>query len=292
MRSVSLIAVLALLFGAITASHADGVNLSARITATSPWPEYGGHCAPLLQGELKDILLQNIEASVSFSGRWAQGYLLAGEPVAYRVEQTSPDGEWRTLLRVLRCGNPARGRYFVSALKPVEKTVIIESAPVERTTVVEREVRVPEARTVVDYISVPEIRTITVPACMPPPMIASMQAPRLGAIPVGYTATGDWRALVTASLLLLPGRESQQTCPEPPPPSGECPPGGTPGTEPPPNGGTPGNPSGPIPCPPATDPNRPPDQPTHGTGGQTWDPGPDAPTVADPVIPTQVAGVN
>jgi len=270
MKFASLIVVLALLFGALAASHADGVDLSARITATSPWPEFGGHCAPLLQGELKDILPQNIEASVSFSGRWAQGYLLAGEPVAYRVEQTSADGEWRSLLRVLRCGNPARGRYFVSALKPVEKTIIVQGGPVEHQTVVDRVVRIPEARTVVDYISVPEIRTITAPACVPPPFISSMQAPRMGAIPVGYTSTGDWRALVSASLFTIPERRVCEN------PSEECPPydGGdnAPGPLPPPNGGGDCTDVQP-PTPPVTDPNRPPNH----------YPGPDAPTVADPV---------
>lgn len=46
-----------------------------------------------------------------------------------------------------------------------------------------------------------------------------------------------------------------------------------------------GNPSGPIPVPPATDLNAPPDQLTYNTGGQPWEPLPSHPNITDPVIP-------
>lgn len=84
------------------------------------------------------------------------------------------------------------------------------------------------------------------------------------------------------------------TCPTPPPPDdGTCGPG-TPPTPPPPNDpgviAPPGNPSGQVPCPPPSDPNAPPAQPDHDTGGQPWEPMPDSPTVADPVVPEGAPG--
>jgi hypothetical protein len=84
--------------------------------------------------------------------------------------------------------------------------------------------------------------------------------------------------------------------PEGPPgtcPDGTCGPGEPPPPPPPNDPGViapPGDPSGQVPCPPETDPYQPPAQPDHGTGGQPWEPGPDHPNVADPVVPEGVPG--
>ena len=271
-----MIAVVLFLVASIASAQGGGVNLSQRITETYPWPAYGGHCAPLVQGELKDILPWNIAASVSFSGRWEVGYLLAGEPVAYAVAETCNEGEWRELLRVLRCGNPATGRYFHKY--PPERTVTVQVPPVETCTTVTntRTVIVPE---LVVCRQTQIIKTpVRVPVYLCPPahyVPGAAVAANVDNGGIRFTGVqASDRVQIGAFWGSRTYRSSTTFPPTPPPP-----PPNDPGVVAPP-----GDPSGQVPCPPPSDPNAPPAQPDHETGGQPWEPGPDHPNVADPVV--------
>jgi hypothetical protein len=294
MRSISsiamAIALLAICVGATASTCADygHKTLSAMISATTT-PD--GMCPPLhFPGEIcKTILPRDTVGQTEFVSKgWVTGLFEAGETIVCDRtwdDPKEPSIHWFHGFHIQRCGNRADVTFYIVG-QPERVEIKYRDKEVVRKIIVLREV----TKEVVRSCTTTNVTTnnytstvVAMPAQMP--MVTPMVTYGGMRYPGSYTS-GPPVVLVGLSRSSWETRHKSQVCPPPitppPPDNGNCPPG-TPGVEPPPNGGTPGNPSGPIPCPPATDPNRPPDQPTHGTGGQTWDPGPDAPTVADPV---------
>ncbi len=296
MRPSNCIVVVLVVLLASMVAQADhpGVNLSARITGSNPWT---GGCAPLNGTELKDTLPADLaNCQVRFSGGWLTGYLLRGEPVGYVVEGTTVDGEWRQIVRTIRCGNPARGRYFVPVSNPVKVPTPVfvgQTKVIERTTTIPVPIRVPDIVEVTRTVSVSEVVCLQAPPVYGPPVINAMQAPRLSVIPVGYTMTGPWRTLVTVTLRQAPRRPAKQRC-LPGEPGADGSPGdpgadgvdgvdgqpgapgdpGTPGVEGPQGPEGPEGPQGP----PGVCPPCPPPDPTCPVGGPDDGPGIDPPT--------------
>lgn len=141
MRLSSLLLALLFVVVAVSTACADGVNLSAKISSTQPWPEYGGNCPPMFQGLPREALPEQTNACVSFSGHYVSGFLLKGEVVYYEVESRCDEGEWHRITRVYRCGNPASGRYWVPRNKPVVVTRT-QNVLVDRPVIVDRPVEV------------------------------------------------------------------------------------------------------------------------------------------------------
>lgn len=165
MKCVSLVLLIIVVMLSAVPTFADGVNLSARISGTPPWPAYGGNCPPMFQELPREALPEQTNACVSFSGRYVSGYLLKGEVVYYEIESRCESGEWHKITRVYRCGNPASGRYWVAYVKPtiitqtqnilVDRPVYVDR-PVEVVRVVEKPVEV--VRTERIYIDRPVSR--------------------------------------------------------------------------------------------------------------------------------------
>lgn len=297
---IVVIVVLAL-FASATAAFATPTDLSARITGSRPWT---GGCGPLVDVEKKMVLPHDLTGcSVKFSCGWVDGYLRKGEPVGYTIESSNSDGEWRSLTRTLRCGNPARGRVWVPCSKPIVHTQIVERPvpyavpvdPVVCTQVVEREVRV--------EVPVEVVRTRTVyvdrPVCVPsrqfvsPPGITPSWTPAL-AVNMGSTTVGPWQTLVSGAVAYVP--DPPKVCrdgEEPRPP--DCGPGEPPVQPGPGDAAGPGNgevdpglgdPGGYTPPPPVP--------PGYGDGGNAAPPtaGPPTPPVGGVVPDVPATGTG
>lgn len=234
-----MILVLVLVAGA-TAAFATPTDLSARITGSRPWT---GGCATLGQGNMDYLPHDVLNCQVQFSCGWVSGFLRKNELVEFEVESTTPEGQWRRITRTMRCGNPARGRYFVPTPKPVvvtrvvERPVLVPVDPVVQTQVVERQVPVEVVRTETKYID----RTVCMPArqYIPPPGITPLMTPALAVNP-GSTSVGPWQTLVTGAVALVP--DPPKVCrdgEEPRPP--DCGPGEPPVQPTPGDAGGPGN---------------------------------------------------
>ncbi|MFA7244413.1 MAG: hypothetical protein WC080_03950 [Patescibacteria group bacterium] len=104
-----------LLMVMVGAAFASGINLSEKITNTYP---IGRHC-PAINGQEAYRLNQYVDAEVWFEseGRFVPGYLIPTETVyAVPAEMGCKDGvqgRWYTITRMVRCGNLARGRFFI-----------------------------------------------------------------------------------------------------------------------------------------------------------------------------------
>ena len=279
-------------------------DLSWMISVSRP---YDGTNADL-DGRATDTLPCDVRASVYFRGGtypagWYRGTLRSGDFVFYELESRCADGEWRRITHAGRCGNPATGRYFHRY--PPTRTVTVQAPPVETCTTVTNTTTVVETQ----LVPVPEIvvchdtQTIEVPVRVPVYLCPPARYVPGAAVAANVDNGGLRFAGVQASdrvqiASFWGSRRTYRTstvCPPTPPPPGDgtCGPG-TPPTPPPPNDpgviAPPGDPSGQVPCPPDSDPNAPPAQPDHGTGGQPWEPMPDSPTVADPVVPEGAPG--
>lgn len=265
---------------AVTCQELGYTSVSAMLVDTKTWT---GNCAPLGQSTNAGnvILPRDTAGRVAFKRfGWVGGPVLAGEPVHCDrswVDQSDSNVHWYHADYLARCGNPADITFYVRGV-PIETVVEYRDREVTRRIIVLREREVARTVTVEKAPCVTNNYYTTCAAPPPMPMVTPMVTYGGMRYPGSYSS-GPPTTLVG---LVKSGWKwvKDRVCP--PPEDNTCGPG-TPGVEPPPNGGTPGNPSGPIPCPPATDPNRPPDQATHGTSGQPWDPAPDAPTVADPI---------
>lgn len=273
-------------------------DLSWMISVSRPWDGTNAD----LDGRATDTLPCDVQgAAVQFRGGtypagWYRGTLRAGDFVFYELESKCADGEWRRIKYAGRCGNPGDGLYF--RRYPPERVIVetVHAPPV--TTTITNTTTVVEAQ----LVPVPELvvcrqtqiieTPVRVPVYLCPP---ARYVP--GAAVAANVDNGGLRfAGVQASDRVQIGafwgsRRTYRTstvCPPTPPPPGDgtCGPG-TPPTPPTPYDpgviAPPGDPSGQVPCPPDSDPNAPPAQPDHGTGGQPWEPGPDHPNVADPV---------
>jgi len=245
-RSNLMILVVLALFASATAVFAAPTDLSAKISGSRPWT---GGCATLGQGSMDYLPQDVLDCQVQFSCGWVSGFLRKNELVEYVVESRSADGEWRRIVRTMRCGNPARGRYWHPYPKPVVQTKVVDRPvpyavpvdPVICTQVVEREVRVEVPVEVVKTETVYVDRPVCVPArqYVPPPGITPLWTPAL-TVNMGSTTVGPWHTLVSGAVALVP--DPPKVCrdgEEPRPP--DCGPGEPPVQPTPGDGGGPGN---------------------------------------------------
>lgn len=312
-KITSAVAVLLFIVGIASAQVVGDLNssnndLSWMISVSRP---YDGTNADL-DGRATDTLPCDTRATVYFRGGtypagWYRGTLRKGDFVFWALESKCPDGEWRAVTHAGRCGNPVEYARYFHRYPPERVRVETVQTPPVRTTVT-------NTTTVVEtqLVPVPEIvvchdtQTIEVPVRVPvylcPPARYVPGAAVAATMDNGGIRFSGVRESDRVQIGAIWGSHrtyrSSTVCPPgptppPPPPGDTCPPGEAP-TPPPPNDpgvvAPPGDPSGQVPCPPDSDPNQPPDQPDHGTGGQPWDPMPDAPTVADPVVPEGAPG--
>lgn len=261
-------------------------DLSWMISVSRPWDGTNAD----LDRRATDTLPCDIQAAVQFrcgtyAAGWYRGTLRSGDFVFYELETKCDDGEWRKIIAAGRCGNPAIGRYFHRYPPERVRVETVQAPPVtttvtNTTTVVEAQL-VPVPELVVCHDTQVIETPVRVPVYLCPParyVPGAAAAANLdnGGIRFAGVQASDrvqiasfwgFRRTYRASTVYPPG-------PTPPPP-----PPNDPGVVAPP-----GDPSGQVPCPPSSDPNAPPAQPDHGTGGQPWEPGPDHPNVADPVV--------
>ncbi len=278
-------------------------DLSWMISVSRPWDGTNAD----LDGRPTDVLPCDVNATVQFRGGtypagWYKGMLHAGDFVYYKVESRQPDGEWRRITAAGRCGNPGDGLYFRRYPPERVRTVTVQAPPVETCTTVTNTTTV----TNLELVPYPELVTcrqtqiietpVRVPVYLCPPARYVPGAAVAANVDNGGIRFAGVQASDRVQIGSLWGSRrtyrSSTTCPPapPPPPGGTCPPGEAPPPPPPNDVAPPGDPSGQVPCPPDSDPNAPPAQPDHGTGGQPWDPGPDHPNVADPVVPEGAPG--
>lgn len=204
------------LLGIVTMAYAQPpVDLSDKISATSP---INGKCAPIL-GQKTDTLPCDVQASVYFRslGSYLDGTLHKGDFVFYETISRSELGEWRRIIRAGRCGNPAKGKYFVPAPRPKKPEI----------TVTEVRPQLPVEVTRVETKIVPVV--IPLPSC-PPPCRQPLTFEKSGYAPPARSWTEQGPTKRTG--LWLWKTPSCRT--SPPPPSPYCPPAGTPGGNPPP----------------------------------------------------------
>ncbi|OQB98466.1 MAG: hypothetical protein BWX80_03975 [Candidatus Hydrogenedentes bacterium ADurb.Bin101] len=279
-------------------------DLSWMISVSRPWDgtnaNLDGRPTDVLPCDVKDATVQFRRGT--YSAGWYKGTLRTGDFVFYVLESKCVDGEWRRITHAGRCGNPATGRYFHRYPPERVRVETVQAPPVtstvtNTTTVIETQlVPVPE------LVVCRQTQIIETPVRVPVYLCPPARYVPGAAVAANVDNGGIRFAGVQASDRVQIGSfwgsrrtyRSSTTCPPtPPPPGGTCPPGEAPPPPPPNDPGVvapPGDPSGQVPCPPDSDPYAPPAQPDHGTGGQPWEPGPDHPNVADPVIPEGAPG--
>lgn len=100
--------------GDYSAPQCTGINLSELISNTYPITR---KCPPI-NGEKAVQLMQDTPAKVYFKTKgWKEGYLVKGDTVYY-------DPDTLSMTRMVRCGNPARGKVKLPPPKVVHKTRI------------------------------------------------------------------------------------------------------------------------------------------------------------------------